>query len=178
MRAQLQSQQEVIERAKVALEASQQQERELQQARDQLLVRQREHDEAQRALNLEQQQQRQHHVRNGQGPIQQVMQNEQQNVRSQNYDICSVINALGFSQLEYKLPKFSDGNEYHPLEFLENLEKFFRVKNIADDRKMVSVEIALEENARVWFNLQNNINTYESFKITLQARFFFDTNTG
>ena len=37
---------------------------------------------------------------------------------------------------------------------------------------MESVEIALEGNARLWLNLQNNLDNYESFKTAFQARFF------
>ena len=135
-----------------------------------MLTLQRERDDAQRALGEVQQQNAQNRQPIGQAPP--VVHQNQQNVRVQNSDIFNIVSALGFPQLEYKLPKFSDENGCHPLEFLESLEKFFRVKNINDDRKMASIEIALEGNARVWLNLQNGFDDYNTFKTAFQARFF------
>ena len=40
------------------------------------------------------------------------------------------------------------------------------------ERKMALIEIALEDNARLWFDLQNNFDNYKVFKIAFQARFF------
>ena len=99
---------------------AQAQERELGAAREQLMAVQRERDEANRRLNQYQQN------AGGQGgaaPVQQAVQN--QVVGVQNSDIGNLVSAMTFSQLECNMPKFSDENESHPLEFLEKLEKFF-----------------------------------------------------
>ena len=79
---------------------------------------------------------------------------------------------MGFSQLEYRMPKFSDENASHPLEFLEQMEKFFKIKNISVENKMGLIEVALEGNARLWLNLQRQYETYEHFKDEFKARFF------
>ena len=96
----------------------------------------------------------------------------QQVVSNHNSDINSLVSAMSFSNVEVKMPKFLDENESHPLEFLDRLDKFFRIKNISADKKMSAVEIALDGNARLWLDLQNDFENYEAFKVAFQARFF------
>ena len=144
-----------------------QQQKEL--ARKQLLTIQHERDEAQRVLN----ELRQHSVQNAQQiPIGQPPPQNQQIVSSQSSDISSLVSAMGFSQLEYKIPKFRDENDSHPLEFLEKMKNFFKVKNISEEKKMASIEIAMDGNARLWFNTQGNFASFESFEVAFKARFF------
>ena len=96
----------------------------------------------------------------------------QQVVSNHNSDINSCVSAMSFSNVEVKMPKFLDENESHPLEFLDRLDKFFRIKNISADKKMSAVEIALDRNARLWLDLQNDFENYEAFKVAFQASFF------
>ena len=187
MRARMQLQQQEMDQARAALEAARQQQVELGQVREQLLAIQGQRDEAHRMLNQLQQNgvpvaqqpnaqpNQQNGGQDGQLPAQvpnQNASNNLQNVSVRNFDICNLVSAIGSSQLDYKIPKFSNENECHPLEFLDKMEKFFRIKNINDEKKLVSIEIALEGNARLWFNLTNDFDTYENFKLAFQARFF------
>ena len=120
MRAQLLAQQE-LERARVTLVTAQQEEQELGRAREQLTAIQRKREEAQRIAN----QQQQNDGQNGHSPEPVQPGRRDNNVSAQNSDIYNLVSAMSFSQLEYKIVKFSDENEIHPLEFLEKLEKFF-----------------------------------------------------
>ena len=159
LRAQLQAQQQQMEQAKAEMKVARQQQLELGLMRDQLVALQRDRDEALAVLNNLRQ--------NGQPPEQ-----VQQQSQIPNNEVCNIISAMGFSQIEYKIPKFSDENENHPLEFLDKIEGFFRVKNISNDKKLAIIEMSLEGSARLWFNLQNQFESYEIFKIAFKARFF------
>ena len=168
MRAQLQNQQQEIEQARRAVGAAQQQHRDLELARQQLLVIQNERDEAQRVLNDIQQNGRPNAQRGVTVPP--APQN-QQVVSIQGSDIGNLVGAVGFSQLEYRLPKFIDENDCHPLEFLEKMEKFFKVQNISEERKISAVEIALDGNARLWFNSQSDLRLFILVKMLLKHVF-------
>ena len=45
-----------------------------------------------------------------------------------NSEMCNLIGGLNFANLDIKIPKFIDENTCNPKEFLEDWEKFFRVK--------------------------------------------------
>ena len=166
LRAQLEAQRQEMEQARRLIENAQRQQAEMATIRDQMLGLQRERDEAHRLLNEVRQRQQ------PPAPGQNAQQQPQQNVSGQNVDICNIVSAMGISQLDYKIPKFANENESHPIEFLEKVEKFFTVKNINNEKKMALIEIALEGSARLWLNLQNSFNTYEAFKEAFKARFF------
>lgn len=58
------------------------------------------------------------------------------------------------------------------MEFVEGLEKFFKIKNVKDDRKMLIVEHALEGKASLWLDLRQNIQNYNEFKEQFLDEFY------
>ena len=164
LRTQLQAQHNEMEQARRDLALVRQQQLELAQVREQLIVAQCEKDEVLRILNQRQ-------AAQPIGPAQQDQQ-QRQFVRDNNVDLRNIISATEFSQVEYRMPKFSDENASHPLEFLEQMEKFYKIKNISVENKMGLIEVALEGNSRLWLNLQRQFETTNNLKMNLQLDFF------
>ena len=178
MRTQLMAQQQDLQNARMALEAAQLQQNELANIQQQLQTLQRERDEAHRELR-ELQQVPQPVAANQQAlpasmqqPTPPIQRHAPQQSVSENRNVETIINALNITPIDFKLPSFSDESSCHPLEFLEKLERFFRIKNIVrDDRKISHIETALDGNARLWLDLQQPFVTYENFKIAFNERF-------
>lgn len=57
-----------------------------------------------------------------------------------------ILEQMRVSQIKVNLPKYS-GNQENPVEFLQNLEKYFIRKNIQDNEKILIVEEALQGKA-------------------------------
>ena len=94
---------------------------------------------------------------------------------SANSTITDLVEAIGnvnFVNNEIKLPKFADENSGNPLEFLYNIEKYFALKNTREENKMSVIEVALQNKARWWLDLQGPFFNYQTFKIKFTAEFF------
>ena len=87
-------------------------------------------------------------------------------------DLGAIINNTNSYQIDMTIPKFSDENDTNPKAFLNDLEKFFRVKNISNERKLSITEHALSGKAKFWFELNHNYTNYEHFKNLFLAEFF------
>ena len=89
-------------------------------------------------------------------------------------NICSVISALNNSRsIELKMPIFSDENEYNPLEFLDDIKKYFKIKNITtDERKLDCLDIALDGKSRSWWKLQHNIHMFSNSERSFLNEFY------
>ena len=81
-----------------------------------------------------------------------------------SYEVSEVVNNLSYAQLDVKIPKFSNENSSNPLEFLNDLERFFIVKNTKEVKNMAVVQLAFENKSRLWLDLQSNFEKYEKFK--------------
>jgi len=121
--------------------------------------------EAMRMVNIQQQQH------------QNVLhQNVHDNGREQNHvnieEVATMISNVQNFNLDIKMPKMKDELTSNPMEFLEELEKYFKIKNVKEDRKILIVEHSLEGRASLWFELQNNIQNYEEFKERFLEEFY------
>jgi len=94
-----------------------------------------------------------------------------QRINVSTCDFGSIVGALNFNHLDIKIPRFNDEMQYNPLEFLDDLEKFFRVKNVKE-KMMSTVEIALEGKAKLWLSLQDDINSYIQFRDLFTKEFY------
>ena len=106
--------------------------------------------------------------RNQQQPLENIENSERRERNEQNnvsQQICSAIGNLNLNNIEMKVPKFKDECVCNPREFLLNLEKFFLLKNIKPENKMLLVELTLEGKAKLWIELKGNFDNYEQFKI-------------
>lgn len=86
-------------------------------------------------------------------------------------EIQTIVSNFSNFQIEVQMPKFGDESEKNPMAFLEEIEKFFKVKNIKEERKMEIIEHALTGRASLWFETQNSDN-YEIFKAKFIDEFY------
>lgn len=87
-------------------------------------------------------------------------------------NFCAIIGNLQTMQLDVKPPKFSDEWKRNPLEFIEALEKFFKIKDVKENKKLIMAEHSLEGKAQIWINLNNNFISYSQFKLAFLNEFY------
>lgn len=148
------AQRQAIERDRESLERDRQE-----------LERLRREIEAQRAT-LQQQQQR----LRAEIPQHGNIQDQQRAVNTE--EITTIISNVQNFQIDIKMPKFKDDYERNPIEFLEEMKRFFKAKNVKQEKKMTIVEHALEGRASLWMDLQNNIENYDQFKVRFLEEFY------
>ena len=108
-------------------------------------------------------------------PLQQPIQNQHQQGENQQAnghgnitaDLSTILGNINTLQLEIKVPDFCEENMCNPLEFLDNVEKFFKFKSIENSKKLSFVNTFLKRRARAWFELQDSFKSYEKFNSTL-----------
>ena len=98
--------------------------------------------------------------------------NGQPAVNVSTSEMCNVVSAITGNQFDIKMPIFSNEIERNPKEFIQELEKFFRIKNIKDNKKISGVESALMGKAQYWFHLQGNFASYDEFKNAFITEFY------
>ncbi len=75
--------------------------------------------------------------------------------------------------IEIRLPKFSDEDARHPIEYIRDLENYFKVRNMTDSAKLLVIENSLENKAKYWFeNNKLEIATFDVFKEKFKKAFF------
>lgn len=87
-------------------------------------------------------------------------------------DIGDILNAFTSGQSEIKFPKFEDESKTNPVKYIDDLERYFRVKNVGPARKLLTVESTLEGKARTWLDLSEGIDSYETFKNQFLEKFY------
>ena len=156
----LQQQRAALDQEKVALQRAQM--FEVQQLRTQL-------EQAQLQINQSQSRNDQHRPETAQV---QNNANGQPAANVSTNEICNVVSAMTGNQFDVKMPTFSNEIERNPQEFIEELEKFFRIKNIKENKKISGVESALMGKAQYWFHLQDNFASYNEFKNAFITEFY------
>lgn len=87
-------------------------------------------------------------------------------------EFLTMIGNIQLNNIESKVTEFTDENLKNPLEFLEEVEKFFRVKQIDENRRVHVVSLLLRGKAKNWFELRNNFENYEDFKTQFAEEFY------
>lgn len=78
--------------------------------------------------------------------------------------------------LDIKVPKFRNEDNKHPMEYLNDLDKCFRKRNLSDSTKLLMIKDNLEDEAKSWFeNNKSTITTFDSFKKYFRKTFFSTT---
>ena len=87
------------------------------------------------------------------------------NVSSLNYDLIrGILNHFESLQTNVTMPSF-DGVNNNPLEFIQNLEKYFKRRNVQDESKLIFVEDALKGRCKIWYDARViPFNEYAQFK--------------
>lgn len=164
MRARLEAERQEIEAQRIqqqqAAAALAQQQQQHQQA---VALAQQQHQQALAALKQQQ--------RQGNNVAQQPRHGQPLELNA-SADLRALLGALNLGNNDLKAPKFSNENESNPREFIESLEKYFNVKNIPNNQKMQVVEAALQGKAKIWIDLQNNLQNYDAFKVRFIEAFY------
>lgn len=96
----------------------------------------------------------------------------QQNSGNSAEGIVKALSNIQNLHIEIILPKFQNETLKNPVEFLDELEKYFRVRNIKEEKKIFVTEHALEEKASLWFHLKEQFRNFEDFKVQFLEEFY------
>lgn len=89
-----------------------------------------------------------------------------------NEDIATIISNVSNFRIDINMPTFKDESEKNPVEFLEEMDKFFKLKNIKAEKKMMVIEHALTGRASLWFETKPVFETYEGFRQSFLDEFY------
>ena len=72
--------------------------------------------------------------------------------------------------IDINIPKFRSELEKNPRDFVEEIERYFRFKNVSNDVRKL---IILNGRARIWMNFKREtIVTFEQFKLEFLNEFY------
>lgn len=124
--------------------------------------------EAQRAALERTQQQQQQQPAVHDNP--QVERNQSQNNRLE--EIAAIVGNVQNFHAEIKMPKFDNEIDRNPAEFLDEIDKFFKIKSVKNEKKMNVIEHALQGKAALWFELRVEFRDYDQFKEDFLNEFY------
>ncbi|KAL7307659.1 hypothetical protein TKK_0000343 [Trichogramma kaykai] len=87
-------------------------------------------------------------------------------------DFTSMISNAQSMQLDIKIQEFEDENSMNPLEFLDDVDRFYRIKNIKDDKKLNVMSVLLQGKARIWFELYSPFQSFDQFRKAFINEFY------
>ena len=109
-------------------------------------------------------------ARIGQNPVQA---NAIQQVNQNALDLGVIIGNVQTMHLDIKVPEFRDEKTTNPLQFLEDAERFFKIKNIINDQNKLNViNVLLHGKARAWLELNNGFQSFALFRENFEREFY------
>lgn len=81
-----------------------------------------------------------------------------------------LVNRMEHIDNEIKMPKYSHEADVHPNEYLEKVEKYFRVKGTNEGNKLEIIERSLEGRVLTWYEA-NNFENVQQFKTAFLKEF-------
>lgn len=103
-------------------------------------------------------------------------QNQTQNRQNDNdgtQAINNIVAGLRVLNIDSKMPKYDDNQTKNPNEFLNNLNRYFTIKQINDEHRLLLIENALEGRAKMWYETnRDEFMDYEQFKAAFLKEFF------
>lgn len=87
-------------------------------------------------------------------------------------EFIAMIGNVQLNHIDVNIPSFSDENSSNPLEFLDEVESYFKMRQIQLDRKLHVVTMLLKNKARIWMDLQDNFQNYDQFKDAFIEKFY------
>lgn len=91
---------------------------------------------------------------------------------NQNCNITNLVVEMQKLNVDVK-SKFSDEDIRHPIEYLNDLENYFKARNSRDSVKLLITENSLEGKAKYWFDSnKSEMTTFEIFKERFKKAFF------
>ena len=87
--------------------------------------------------------------------------------------VAGLIDHLQYTRLDMPTPRFCENTQSNPIEFLSDIERFFRCKGVREEQMLVVIETLLSGRARTWFVVnRNNFETYAHFKRAFMDQFY------
>lgn len=84
-----------------------------------------------------------------------------------------IINHLNSFNVDIKVPKFTGEDNTNPREFINDLERYFELKHLLVEQKILVVHGALEGRAKIWLDSRRiRFRTYEDFKTSFLQEFY------
>lgn len=80
---------------------------------------------------------------------------------------------LQFARVDIPMPKFCENLLRNPIEFLNEVDRFFRFKGIREEQKLVLIEHMLTGRARIWYTIhRRDLFNYIDFKEAFKTEFY------
>lgn len=100
----------------------------------------------------------------------QVINNDNDN--ADNRLLRTLIDGFRAINIDAKIPKFKETD--NPNQYLENLDKFYKIKGINNENKLIILETAFEGHVKLWFDTQrNSFTNFDDFKTKFLNEFYF-----
>lgn len=82
-----------------------------------------------------------------------------------------LVNHLQYLQINMPVPKFSENS--NPMNFIDELDRYFKFKNVREEHKLLVVESLIEGRLKIWFEIEKNvIANFEAFKVAFKNEFY------
>lgn len=82
-----------------------------------------------------------------------------------------LVNHLQYLHINIEIPKFCEGK--NPQEFIEDIERYFKFKNVRPEHQMLVIESFIEGRVKVWYQINKHIfGTFEDFKLEFYKEFY------
>lgn len=110
---------------------------------------------------------RRDNAQNGQQPDQQG----QENIRVNDQLVNGLVNHLQYLHINVNIPKFNE--ETNPLEYLEDLNRYFTFKNVREEHKLIVIESIVEGKMKIWYQIaRHTIATFGQFRNAFLEEFY------
>lgn len=94
-------------------------------------------------------------------------------INNEQISVSELIASLQRNHIDTKAPEFSNEEATNPIEYLENLENYFKLKMIREECKMSIIESEMSGRAKIWWEAsKDTINTYNNFKEAFKNKFY------
>lgn len=92
---------------------------------------------------------------------------------NETISVSGLLNSLQQTHIDAKAPEFTDEEVMNPVEYLENLESYFNLKDISERCKLPIIESKLQGKSKVWWDANKGLCTsYAEFKTLFLQKFY------
>ncbi|KAK2575275.1 hypothetical protein KPH14_007660 [Odynerus spinipes] len=82
-----------------------------------------------------------------------------------------LVNHLKNLHVNINIPKFIEEN--NPVEYIEDTERYFKLKNVSSEQQLVVIENIIEGRVKVWYNaIRDRIATFAEFRQAFLEEFY------
>ncbi|XP_046614681.1 uncharacterized protein LOC124302493 [Neodiprion virginianus] len=96
-----------------------------------------------------------------------------QTVNNDETLVSGLVASLQRTHIDVNIPEFFDEESSNPIEFLDNMESYFNLKNIVGQWKLGIIENKLRGRAKLWWSsIKHQIESYDAFERTFLEKFY------